>query len=128
MTPEQLALVQATRALAESVEHGWPEAFVELLRGEARALRYLGVLGLTLAVRLAGVAVLAHLAGPAGGTPAMQLLILLAATGLSFVANYLASKALVFRPPTEVGPSRATPAYYGSLVESMKIVLKPSLA
>lgn len=39
---EQLALITATRALAERVDHGWPEAFAELLRGEARALRYAG--------------------------------------------------------------------------------------
>lgn len=63
-----------------------------------RALRYLGALALTLAVRLAAVAVLARLAGAAAAAPGPQLAILLAATGLSFVANYLASKVLVFRP------------------------------
>lgn len=63
-----------------------------------RALRYLGALGLTLAVRLAAVAVLGRLMPD----PGLEIVILLLATGLSFFANYAASKFLVFRPAAEL--------------------------
>lgn len=82
--------------------HGAPQPSL------GRALRYLGVLGITLVIRLAGVAVLARLAGPAGETPVMQFAILLAATGISFVANYFTSKMLVFRPGGATMEDRAT--------------------
>lgn len=59
----------------------------------ARALRYLGVLGLTLAVRLAALAVLARLFPPEGWT----LAVLGLAAAVSFAANYAASRMMVFR-------------------------------
>lgn len=65
-----------------------------------RAMRYLGALGATLAVRLVAVALLARILGTEG----RELAILLAATGLSFLANYLVSKFLVFRPAAARDP------------------------
>ena len=58
-----------------------------------RVACYLAALGLVLAVRLAAVAVLSRL-WPGDGS---ALTVLFAATGLSFVVNYVASKVLVFR-------------------------------
>ncbi len=46
---EQLALIESTRRMVSGVEHAWPDAFAELLRGEARALRYLGRMAESLA-------------------------------------------------------------------------------
>lgn len=57
----------------------------------ARLMAYLLGLWFVLGVRMAGVAVLSIL------LPGQSLLILVAATGLSFCANYLVSKSLIFR-------------------------------
>jgi putative flippase GtrA len=68
----------------------------------ARALRYLGALALTLATRIATVAVLERLF-PGDGR---ALLVLLGATALSFFVNYAASRFFVFRrhaPETATG-------------------------
>lgn len=64
-----------------------------------RAVKYLGVLALTLGVRLAALAALGAVPALAGQT--FGLLVL--ATGVSFVANFLASKLLVFRAAGAAG-------------------------
>lgn len=69
----------------------------------ARGAKYLGALGLTLAVRLAALWILARLFPPEGWT----LAILALATGVSFIANYAASKVLVFRAAGARAPAGA---------------------
>jgi len=57
--------------------------------------RYLLGLGATLLTRVATVAGLERLAPSGAGA---DLLVLISATGLSFLVNYLLSKYLVFQP------------------------------
>ena len=61
-----------------------------------RAFRYFAVLGLALSVRILGVTILAWLMGDFGTKPLGQFIILLGATGGSFIVNYLASRIFVF--------------------------------
>lgn len=61
----------------------------------ARAAKYLFALGLTLAVRLVALSIIVRLFPPEGWT----LVVLGLATGVSFTANYAASKFLVFTAP-----------------------------
>jgi putative flippase GtrA len=68
-----------------------------------RALRYAGVLGLTLAARLVTVAALVRLAGD----ETAEFPILIAAAGVSFGVNYIASRTLVFSPPAALQPPQS---------------------
>jgi putative flippase GtrA len=71
----------------------------------ARAMRYAGALGLTLAARLAAVAALEGvMSGPGAGISILGL-----AAGVSFGVNYLASRFLVFRavPAADDGRGRS---------------------
>lgn len=63
-----------------------------------RSAQYIGVLGLTLAVRLAALAALVHLFTPERWT----LVVLGFAASISFVVNYAVSKIFVFRRVVDV--------------------------
>lgn len=59
-----------------------------------RVGRYLFALLVTLSIRLIMIEILSRIFDPKG----LELMILIAATGVSFIANYLVSKFMVFRP------------------------------
>lgn len=85
----------AGAVLNYGLHEAWTFASKDRRPSVKRGGLYLLTLGATAAVRVATVAVLEATLFPAGG---QALVVLVAATGLSFATNYLLSKYVVFRP------------------------------
>jgi putative flippase GtrA len=91
----------AGAALNYGLHEAWTFASKDRRPSVRRGGLYLLTLGITLGVRVASVAALEALVFPA---PDQALMALVAATGLSFVVNYLLSKYVVFRAPSQTPP------------------------
>lgn len=85
----------AGAVLNYGLHEAWTFASKDRKPSVKRGGLYLLALGVTVAVRVAAVAVLEATLLPG---PDQALFVLVAATGLSFVTNYLLSKYVVFRP------------------------------
>lgn len=92
----------AGAALNYGLHEAWTFAAKDRRPSVRRGGLYLLALGVTLGVRVATVALLEALVFR---TPDQALAALVAATGLSFVVNYLLSKYVVFRSPPATAPS-----------------------
>ena len=92
----------AGAALNYGLHEVWTFASKDRRPSVRRGGLYLLTLGITLGVRVATVAALEAFVFP---SPEQALATLVAATGLSFVVNYLLSKYVVFRSPSAAAPT-----------------------